>query len=161
MNRKAAIPALRTCQSHGAGALTSTDNLLPCVPVAALSQGLAAPPGHLPFGKKMLCTSLWGFSGVVAWVSMARIGSGKVGASVSSSCCPHAGQSLFLAAPRQSHRWPKMCPSAAWSWLWGKGCEVGSEVLDSWKCEPRASLLCLHASVGWGCTGGCGGTDPQ
>lgn len=40
----------------------STDkDLLPCVPAAALSQGLTASPGHLPFGKKILSTSpgLW------------------------------------------------------------------------------------------------------
>lgn len=91
----------------------------------------------------MLCISVWGFSGIVGWVSMARIWSGKAsGAASVSSSCPHVGQSPFQTAPKTAPLLPKLCPSALCSWLWGKGPEVDSEALGSWECEPRASLLC-------------------
>lgn len=72
----------------------------------------------------MLCISVWGFSGIVGWVSVARIWSGKAaGAASVSSSCPHVGQSPFQTAPKTAPLLPKLCPSAPCSWLgkrpWG------------------------------------------
>lgn len=146
------------CQGHGTGSLTKIS--------CPVSHQLLCPrawqplQGICPLGRRY-CLYLWGFSRVVGWVFVARIWSGKA-ASMSSSY-PHFGQSLFQPAPRQSHCWPKLRPSAACSWLWGKGHEVDNEALGSWKCEPKSYLLCTlpcqHASASWGCTGGCEGTQ--
>lgn len=150
------------CQGHGAGALTNRRSLALC-PSSCSVPGPGSLSRASALWEKMLRTSLW----FLQCHGPGFCGKGLKWEGCRSSFCkqqlPHFGQSPFQAAQKQSHSWPKLCPSGACSWLWGKGREVDNEALGSWKYETKASLLCTllcqHTPAGWGCTGGCKGTQ--
>lgn len=146
------------CQRHGAGALANADNLLFC------PRARQPLPGSCPLGRErpdavyISVGFLWGrglgFRGKdLKW--------GGCRGSFCEQQLPSCWPEPIPASPKEAPLLPKLCPSAPCSWLWGKGREVDTEALGSWKCEPRAPLLCMlpcqGAPAGWECTGGCEG----
>lgn len=95
----------------------------------------------------MLCTSLWGFSGVMGWVSTARIWSGKAaGAASVSSSCPHVARAHSSQpqerppAPKAVHQPPAHgCGEEAVRWTvrpWAAG-NVNQGLFCSACCPAR------------------------